>query len=696
MYLSELKLWNFRKYGIIGDSFDTAAPGLTVTFKEGVNVLVGENDSGKTTIIDAIRYALRTQSGEFIQFDEKDFHQNINGKRASEFKIECLFDGLSPQDCGLFWEWIELSETTPKRYVLRTRLYVKYQDNTIKPTFSVGSSVSSETMDATARELLKIVYLKPLRDALSDMTHGYKSRLAQILSSHPIFQEQKDEFGNKIEHQLELSYKEISQKINNYFSKEQGSPIVQEINDFLTKHFLSEGDTRTASVNLTGSELSDILRQLDLVLSGNKSGLGTLNLLCVAAELLLLKNQTKGLRLALIEELEAHLHPQHQLRLIEYIINEPTQQQFILTTHSITLASKVKLKNLIIVNDGDVYPMGEEYTGMTPSDYNFIERFLDATKANMFFAKGVIMVEGDAENLLIPAIAEAIGRPLHRYGISIVKVGSKAYRRYASLYSRKTVPHFSLPISIIADIDVRCEEYYKETNIKPNIWAKGAILDNLEAINKDLDYGTLPKYISSKEELKLFLSQRWPQGLTGKTETIKSLVNVLSNDNSITPNTASLDKYRLYQISKIEEEINRDNVRIFLSPNWTLEYEFAKSKLYKLLAFALNIAKFEQGNPIELLGNEFIQETWTNIETNYRDESLDGPNVYSLFKPINNGSVSKAICAQYLAEAIAGRIDCIKQSNDNFNEWVQDALETDPNIKYLADAIKYVTTYNAK
>ena len=116
-------------YGIKGDSFDTAAPGLIVPFKEGVNVLVGENDSGKTTIIDAIRYALRTQSGEFIRFDEKDFHQNINGKRASEFKIECLFDGLSPQDCGLFWEWIELSETTPKRYVLRTRLYVKYQDN---------------------------------------------------------------------------------------------------------------------------------------------------------------------------------------------------------------------------------------------------------------------------------------------------------------------------------------------------------------------------------------------------------------------------------------------------------------------------------------------------------------------------------------------------------------------------------------
>ena len=91
MYLSELRLWNFRKYGIKGDSFDTAAPGLIVPFKEGINVLVGENDSGKTTIIDAIRYALRTQSGEFIQFDEKDFHQNINGKRQYKAKQMLFF-----------------------------------------------------------------------------------------------------------------------------------------------------------------------------------------------------------------------------------------------------------------------------------------------------------------------------------------------------------------------------------------------------------------------------------------------------------------------------------------------------------------------------------------------------------------------------------------------------------------------------
>lgn len=59
MYLSTLKLWNFRKYGTGADD----APGLEIHFQNGVNVLIGENDSGKTAIVDAIRYVLRTKSG---------------------------------------------------------------------------------------------------------------------------------------------------------------------------------------------------------------------------------------------------------------------------------------------------------------------------------------------------------------------------------------------------------------------------------------------------------------------------------------------------------------------------------------------------------------------------------------------------------------------------------------------------------
>jgi putative ATP-dependent endonuclease of the OLD family len=64
VHLAELNLWSFRKYGIVGTTFETSEPGASIQFVDGLNVLIGENDSGKSAIIDAIRYALGTQSNE--------------------------------------------------------------------------------------------------------------------------------------------------------------------------------------------------------------------------------------------------------------------------------------------------------------------------------------------------------------------------------------------------------------------------------------------------------------------------------------------------------------------------------------------------------------------------------------------------------------------------------------------------------
>jgi len=77
MYLAELNIWNFRKYGIKGDSFETSKPGVSIQFSKGLNVLIGENDSGKTTIIDAIRFRVVNGSTSmkptFIQRVAKEF-----------------------------------------------------------------------------------------------------------------------------------------------------------------------------------------------------------------------------------------------------------------------------------------------------------------------------------------------------------------------------------------------------------------------------------------------------------------------------------------------------------------------------------------------------------------------------------------------------------------------------------------------
>ena len=690
MYLSTLRLWNFRKYCAMADG----KPGLEIHFQEGVNVLIGENDSGKTAIVDAIRYVLRTQSGEFIQFEDKDFYQEPDGSRKDEFKIECVFDGINEQDAGLFWEWLSWNEDKTK-YLLKVWLYVKRKDNIIMPTFSAGIEGQAERMDSEARELLKVVYFKPLRDALTDMTHGYKSRLAQILGAHELFKTEKDVHGNIIKHKLETDYEKLKTEIEKYFKVGGGGEsITNEINSFLKEHFLLNGDSRNAEVKLTGGELTEILRLLDLILEGNKSGLGTLNLLCIAAEMLLFNNQRKGLKLALVEELEAHLHPQYQLRLIEYISSQQNNEQFILSTHSITLASKIRLANLIVLKGNDAFPMSSEYTKMLPADYRFLERFLDATKANLFFAKGLIMVEGDAENLLIPAIAKLIGKDLYQYGVSVVNVGSTAYKRYINIFKRKDGKSLGMPISVISDLDVRALEYYDENSKdrkKPRYWLKDDLRSELENISTEVDYDAMSTVFGSisafEEEVRLHKNANFrPIG-----KTIDHMKAILKEDKRVVLDEGILARIREEKRMRLGNAINTDEIKIFLPQSWTLEYEIAGSNLYRLLATAIKAAQMEKEHPELEMSDKILNQLWNNVTDDFPDGGIPTKEeAYNIFKPLNDGTVSKAITAQYLAGMLAGELAPFSDETVNRDE-VKSVIESDDKLKYLVDAIKHVT-----
>lgn len=690
MFLSTLRLWNFRKYS----SGENDKPGLEVHFHEGVNVLIGENDSGKTAIVDAIRYVLKTQSGEFIQFDDKDFYQDTNGNRTDEFRIECVFDGLNEQDSGLFWEWLSWNDDKT-RYLLKVWLHVKRKDNVIVPRFSAGVDGQAERMDSEARDLLKVVYFKPLRDALTEMTHGYKSRLSQILGAHELFKTRKDAQGNNTKHKLEIDYENLKKEIEDYFRwGGMGENITGEINQFLKDHFLLKGDPRTAQIKLTGGEITEILRLLDLIMEGNKSGLGTLNLLCIAAEMLLLNNQKKGLKLALVEELEAHLHPQYQLRLIEYISSHHKNEQFILTTHSITLASKIKLANLIVLKGSEAFPMSSEYTMMKPADYNFLERFLDATKANLFFAKGLILVEGDAENLLIPAIAQLIGRNLHEYGISVVNVGSTAYKRYVSIFKRKDGKAFNMPIAIVSDLDIRAIEYYDEDSKDrrlPRVWLKNTLIPKLEDISKDVDYDSMSRTFSSPTSFKSEIRKYKTDNFKPVEDTLNRMAEILSEDKQVIINEEILTQIREDKTRRIENDTNTDTIKIFLPKAWTLEYEIANSRLYKLLSTAIDAAHQEEIHPEQEITDEIIMELWNEVNAHYPDGHSPTPkDVYEIFRPLNEGTVSKAVTAQYLAGMIAGDLPPVSNGIIDKNA-IKEMIDTDENLKYLVNAILHVT-----
>ena len=171
-----------------------------------------------------------------------------------------------------------------------------------------------------------------------------------------------------------------------------------------------------------------------------KVGLGTSNIMSMACELLLHREAeaAKKSSFLLVEEPEAHVHAQRQLKLIQSLENEAESknQQIIMTTHSPLLASVVKLGNIILVKNGQVFPMAEGHTKLKKDDYKFLEKYLDATKANLFFARSVIIVEGPGEALLLPTIAKLLGRNFTDFGTSLVDVRSTGLRRYAGIFQR--------------------------------------------------------------------------------------------------------------------------------------------------------------------------------------------------------------------------------------------------------------------
>jgi putative ATP-dependent endonuclease of OLD family len=187
-------------------------------------------------------------------------------------------------------------------------------------------------------------------------------------------------------------------------------------------------------------------------------GLGLDNVLFMCAELLLLQSEeTVQLPLLLVEEPEAHLHPQMQASVVAMLDNQAANRrkaQILLTTHSPLLAGSADPQNIIMVGAGTAFPLSAAHTQLEPGDYKFLRRFLDATKANLFFAKGVLMVEGDAEVLLLPALAEKLGRAFTKHGVSIVNVGTVGFYRYARIFQRKTPPTLPVPVACITDRDV--------------------------------------------------------------------------------------------------------------------------------------------------------------------------------------------------------------------------------------------------
>lgn len=631
MYLSHLILSNFRQFGEGDDK-------LEIVLSSGVTALIGRNDSGKSAVIDAIRYALLTRDQNYIRVLPEDFHIDASGTQAKEILIRCQLSDLNDDEKGAFAEYLSydgVKVTLFVNWAARRRSDSPTDRRWVDVSVRSGVDGSGPTFETSVRELLSSTYLRPLRDAAREMSSGRGSRLSQILANVPEISQGEafDEAAPPADSDAvgRLSILGLADFLRYYVKNHDGVSGAEDAinNQYLSSLFLKRdrlrGRTDLTEGGSDATRLHHVLERLELGLYEASTtttrgyyGLGSNNMLYIACELLLLGREPEGLPLLLIEEPEAHLHPQRQLRLMDFLSNaaagkekeSPRSVQVILSTHSPNLASTIPLENLVVLEAGRAYPLATGQTMLDTSDYRFLERFLDVTKSNLFFAHGVVIVEGDAEALLIPTLARLLGTNLTERGVSVVNVCGTGLRRFSRIFQRSddASPPVSVPVACLADMDVM-------PNCAPAI---------LSLVTDDFD----EKWKSSR--------RRWKAERDYEDEQKSSEQALVERRKHLCASDGQF-------------------VRTFVTDHWTFEYDLAFCGLAEEVYVAASLAKNDSAITE---GKKTIADIETTAKSEYKkmeesagdDRAVLCSQIYKLF---HSGGASKAIAAQYLASALA-------------------------------------------
>ena len=319
---------------------------------------------------------------------------------------------------------------------------------------------------------ISLVFIDALRDVLREM-HTPRNPIRRIIEAI------EGSIGDAEISDVQNKIKDLNESITNI--KEIGT-----IGEGVNKKLLDIlGVVYSPEINLS-SELSDEIKSLSKFIAVKPKdendldllGLGHLNMIYIALKIIEFEacRSRELLNIMVIEEPEAHIHSHIQKTLFRNLSMEKSYTQILMTTHSAHLAESSEISQMNIlktygrisvamqpVNQLDVFGQ-EKLKNKNLSLTSSIERYLDAKRNVLLFSKGVLLVEGDGEELLIPnMVRAAYGISLDEMGIGLVNVGSTAFEYIASIFDNSRVQRFC---AIVTDLDKQSVDnsssFYKE------------------------------------------------------------------------------------------------------------------------------------------------------------------------------------------------------------------------------------------
>lgn len=470
MFLEKFIIKNFR-----------TIDNLTLTFNKGLNILIGENNSGKTAIIDALRICIGYGNlRRDLYVKDSDFHhiRNRIEDAATEIEFHLFFSIEIPQEKGWFIDLLNAYETGGEDLQMHFKFYTEERNGIKKIKYKVwGGTNEGQQISPDVLSLLYHVHLDALRDAEQFLRPIRGNKLGQLYSNiqidtNPLQDKlKKKEMANRVhtavnsDEEWQTHLQSGKEKINKHLNETSFSGKEQNINiDFLPYDFNKLVENLKIQLPLYSDTIlnGNITNQKYFELSQN--GLGFNNLVYTATvlgDLQQRKNIDKESYAALlIEEPEAHLHPQLQNLFFNYLnkLDKELGFQLFVTSHSPTITAKAELKSVIVLqNPSDtVHALSLIHSGLQPKNHTYLQKFLDVTKSQLFFAKGVILVEGISEALLMKVFSRKVGETydIEKAGIEIVNIGGLGFEHFANLFNNDDA-NKNLPIrcAIITDDD---------------------------------------------------------------------------------------------------------------------------------------------------------------------------------------------------------------------------------------------------